>query len=159
MAFLPNPFELDDLPSGGGSYEALPAGWYTAVINSAEIKQTKTKTGSYIAIRYDITGPTHQGRVVFGNLNITNESQKAEEIGRQQLRGLMEAIGLSKLTDTDQLIGGNVKIKLKIESSQQYGDSNQVSGFAKIDGAAPVSRPAAAAAPAAKSSSAPPWAR
>ena len=36
-----------------------------------------------------ITGKTRPdtGRVVFGNLNIMNKSQKAEEIGRQQLGG------------------------------------------------------------------------
>jgi hypothetical protein len=156
MAILSTPFLADDLPSGGGSYEALPAGWYTATINGAEVKTTKSGTGKYIAVRYDITGPTHQGRVVFGNLNIENANPKAEEIGRQQLRALMEAVGLSKLNDTDQLLGGSLKIKLKIESDAQYGDRNQVSGFSSAGGVAPK---AAAATPAAKSSSAPPWAR
>lgn len=153
MAMLNTPFLADDLPQGnGGSYEPLPAGWYTATIGGAEIKQTKAGTGSYIAVRYNITGPTHEGRVIFSNLNINNANPKAEEIGRQQLRSLMEAIGLAKLGDTDQLIGGNVKIKLKIESDPQYGDKNQVSGFAKTEG-----KPAAN--PAAKTSAAPPWAR
>jgi hypothetical protein len=156
MAILSTPFLADDLPSGGGSYEALPAGWYTATINGAEVKATKSGTGKYIAVRYDITGPTHQGRVVFGNLNIENANPEAEEIGRQQLRALMEAVGLSKLNDTDQLLGGSLKIKLKIKSDAQYGDRNQVSGFSSAGGVAPK---AAASTPAAKSSSAPPWAR
>jgi hypothetical protein len=56
---------------------------------------------------YDITGPSHQGRVVFGNLNIKNANPKAEEIGRQQLGDIMRAIGLAKVTDTDQFIGGS----------------------------------------------------
>lgn len=156
MAILSTPFIADDLPQGnGGTYEALPAGWYTATIAGAEMKPTKSGTGSYIAVRYDITGPTHQGRVIFSNLNITNANPKAEEIGRQQLRQLMEAIGLAKMADTDQLIGANVKIKLKIERDEQYGDKNQVAAFSKQEGAAP----AKAHAPAAKSSSAPPWAR
>ena len=157
MALLGTPFVTDELPSGG-SYEPLPSGWYTAAITGAEIKQTKSGTGRYIAVRYDITGPTHQGRVVFSNLNIENANPKAEEIGRQQLRALMEAIGLARLTDTDQMIGSNVKIKLKIEANEQYGDKNQVAGFAAGSGSAPASKPVAAA-PAAKASSAPPWAR
>jgi hypothetical protein len=159
MAILSTPFLADDLPAGNsGNYEALPAGWYTATINGAEVKQTKNGTGRYIAVRYDITGPSYQGRVIFSNLNIENANPKAEEIGRQQLRSLMEAIGLAKLADTDQLLGGNLKIKLKIEKSEEYGDRNQVAAFSRLDGAAPkvvaVSKPAAAA-----SSSAPPWAR
>lgn len=159
MAILSTPFIADDLPAGNtGTYKALPAGWYTATIAGAEVKATKAGTGRYIAVRYDITGPTHQGSVIFSNLNIENANPKAEEIGRQQLRSLMESIGLAKLADTDQLIGNGVKIKLKVESDAQYGDSNQVSAFSKLDGAsakpAPAAKPAAAA-----SSSAPPWAR
>tara|TARA_R110000772_G_scaffold13110_4_gene39159 strand:+ start:521 stop:1000 length:480 start_codon:yes stop_codon:yes gene_type:complete len=159
MAILSTPFLADDLPQGNiGVYEALPAGWYTATIAGCEMKQTKSGTGSYLAVRYDITGPTHQGRVIFSNLNITNANPKAEEIGRQQLRQLMEAIGLAKLADTDQLVNGNVKIKLKIEKSEEYGDKNQVSAFAKPEGGSSAPKPSAVA-PAAKSSSAPPWAR
>jgi hypothetical protein len=106
MAFLSQSFAVDELPQGsGGNFEPLPAGWYQATITSAELKKTKAGTGEYIAIRYDILGPTHQGRVVFGNLNIANPNQKAEEIGRQQLRELMVSIGLNSVSDTDQLIG------------------------------------------------------
>jgi hypothetical protein len=156
MANLGTTFITDEMPAGG-SYEVVPAGWYTATIHSAEIKDTKARTGRYIAIRYDITGPSHEGRVAFGNINIENPNPKAEEIGRQQLRSLMESIGLARLTDTDQLIGGNLKIKLKIEKSEQYGDKNEVSGYAS-NGAAPP-KIASAPAPAAKASNAPPWAR
>ena len=97
MSFLGETISVNDLPvSEAGNYDPLPAGWYTAHISGAEIKATKAGDGSYIAVRYDITGPSHQGRVVFGNLNIRNASAKAEEIGRQQLGDIMRAIGLAK---------------------------------------------------------------
>lgn len=158
MANLGTAFITDDMPSGG-SYEALPAGWYHANISGAEVKATKAGTGRYIAVKYSITGPTHEGRVVFGNLNIQNPSEMAEEVGRKQLRSLMEAIGLAKLTDTDQLIGASLKIKLKIEHDEQYGDRNQVAGYSSTKSAPAAAKTSAAPAPAAKSSSAPPWAR
>ena len=101
MANLGETFEVSALPQGNtGSFDPLPPGWYSATMAGAELKATKTGTGQYIAIRYDITGPTHQGRVVFGNLNIRNASPKAEEIGRQQLGELCRAIGLAKVGDT-----------------------------------------------------------
>jgi hypothetical protein len=154
MAQLPETFSADALPVSDRNFEPLPAGWYTAVVNGAEIKNTKAGTGQYIAIRYDITGPSHQGRVVFGNLNIKNPNPKAEEIGRQQLGELMRAIGLATVQDTDQLIGGQLQIKLEIRESEQYGASNDVKGY-KANGSAP---PAAAnAAPAASGKAAPPW--
>ena len=153
MAQLLETFSVDSLPTPINNYEPLPAGWYTAVVNGAEIKNTKAGTGQYIAVRYDITGPTHQGRVVFGNLNIKNPNPKAEEIGRQQLGELMRAIGLTTVQDTDQLIGGQLSIKLDVRESEQYGASNDVKGY-KVNGAAP-SKVAVPAASNPKAS--PPW--
>lgn len=164
MAFLNEEFNVNELPQGNGNFEPLPAGWYTATISQSELKDTKAGNGQYIKLRYDITGPTHQGRVVFGNLNIKNANPKAEEIGRQQLGDIMRAIGLAKVTDTDQLIGGQIGIKLEVKQDEQYGASNEVKGFKSVSGsAAPAaaSMPAktAAAAPAAPAKAAPPWAK
>ena len=165
MARLNNTFVAEELPAGAGSFEPVPAGWYTASITSAELRNTKSGTGEYIAIRYDITGPTHQGRVVFGNLNIRNASPKAEEIGLSQLGEIMKATGIARVSDTDQLVGLNLQVKLSIGTSEQYGDKNEVKGFRASAGGSPAaqsfpkaSAPAAQqAAPAAKA--APPWAR
>ena len=170
MAFLGQTFDANELPQGtGGSFEPLPEGNYNATITQAELKDTNDKTGQYIKLRLDITGPSHQGRVIFSNLNIKNPSAKAEEIGRQQLGDIMRAVGLAKVTDTDQLIGGNVNIKLTIRAARTdektgktYEASNEVKGYRAINGAAapafkaaaPTAAPAVASAPAKAS---PPW--
>lgn len=167
MAFLGQTFDVNTLPEGnGGNYDPLPPGWYTAKITKADLQPTKDGSGQYIKVRYDITGPTHQGRVVFGNLNIKNASAKAEEIGRQQLGEIMRAIGLAKVTDTDQLIGGVLQIKLGVrDATEQYDAQNEVKGFKAITGsvptfAAPAASPAASApAAAAPAKAAPPWAK
>ena len=161
MAFLDQTYSTENLPQGN-SYEALPAGWYTASITKAELKSTNAGTGSYIAVRYDITGPTHQGRVVFGNLNIKNPNPKAEEIGRQQLGEIMRAIGLAQVTDTDQLIGGRLEIKLVIKKDEQYGDGNDIKGFKAVGGGSSMPLPqSGSASPAQQQSTkpAPPWAK
>ena len=161
MAFLEESFDVNELPQGSSNFEPLPAGWYSATITQAELKDTKAGNGQYIKLRYDITGPSHQGRVVFGNLNIKNPSAKAEEIGRQQLGEIMRAIGLAKVTDTDQLIGNQISIKLEVKNDPQYGASNEVKAFKSVSGsAAPAASPAspAAAAPA-TTKAAPPWAK
>jgi hypothetical protein len=164
MAFLNEEFNVNELPQGNGNFEPLPAGWYTASISQSELKDTKAGNGQYIKLRYDITGPSHQGRVVFGNLNIKNANPKAEEIGRQQLGDIMRAIGLAKVTDTDQLIGGQIGIKLEVKQDEQYGASNEVKGFKSLSGsaapaAAVIPAKAAAPAPAAPAKAAPPWAK
>jgi hypothetical protein len=160
MAFLNEEFDVNELPQGTGSFEPLPSGWYTVTISEAELKSTKAGNGQYIKLRYDVTGPTHQGRVVFGNLNIKNPNPKSEEIGRQQLGDIMRAIGLAKVTDTDQLIGNSLSIKLDVKQDAQYGASNEVKGFKSVSGsAAPVvaSMPASGASTA-TAKAAPPWA-
>ena len=161
MAFLTETFDVNELPAGNANnFEPLPAGWYTCTISQAELKDTKAGNGQYIKLRYDITGPSHQGRVVFGNLNIKNANPKAEEIGRQQLGEIMRAIGLAKVADTDQLIGGQISIKLDIKQDAQYGASNEVRGFKSVSGSvAPVATAAPASAPAAVAKAAPPWAK
>ena len=156
MALLNHSFVEAELPKSERNFEPLPAGWYTATIGGAEVKATKAGTGEYIKLRYDITGPTHQGRVVFGNLNIKNENPKAEEIGYQQMGELMRAIGLGRVDDTDQFIGGQLQIKIDIRKSEQYGDSNDVKGFKSLSGGT-MPMAAASTAPKAAAKAAPPW--
>jgi hypothetical protein len=159
MAFLDEEFNVDTLPVGTSNFEPLPEGWYNAAITGAEIKLTKAGDGKYIACKYTITGPSHQGRVIFGNLNIKNASTKAEEIGRQQLGEIMRAIGLAKVQDTDQLIGGNLGIKLSLKTGDYAG--NEVKGYRALNGAAPAA-PASfksQVSSAAPLKGAPPWAK
>jgi hypothetical protein len=157
MAQLNEVFDVNSMPKSERSFEPLPAGWYNVTITGADLKQTKAGTGEYIAVRYDVAGPTHTGRVVFGNLNIKNPSPTAESIGRQQLGELMRAAGFAKVEDTDQLIGGQLQIKLDIRKSEQYGDSNDVKGFKSLASGSAMPTVAAAAAPAASAKASPPW--
>lgn len=163
MAFLEHTINLDDLPESNntGEFQPLPAGWYSATINKADLKPTKDGTGQYISIRYDITGPTHQGRVVFGNVNIRNKSEKAEAIGRAQLGDIMRSLGLTQVSDTDQLIGGSLQIKLDVKTDD-YGTKNEVKGFKASADAMPVANSVPTFAKSAEvkaTGSAPPWAK
>lgn len=160
MANLGETFNADDMPAGGGDFDPLPAGEYQVRISEAGIQTTKAGTGQYIKMRLDVIGPTHAGRVIWSNLNIRNPNPKAEEIGRQQLGAIMRAIGVPSLTDTDQLVGGDLIVKVTIkESDGQYGASNEVKGYKALSGSRPPAPAAAAPAAAAPSSSTPPWAR
>lgn len=161
MAFLGQEINVNDLPKGDNNFDPIPAGWYSATIAGAEVKPTKAGTGRYISVRFDITGPTHQGRVMFTNLNIQNPSPKAEEIGLQQLGSVLLAIGIAKIKDSDQLIGGNLQIKVTVKDDPQYGrPGNEVKAYRAIAGSMPpaprptATQPTQAAAP----STSPPWA-
>lgn len=166
MAFLDQPYIASELPESDRSYKLVPAGWYDAVISEADVKPTKNGNGQYINIRYDITGPEHSGRVVFGKLNISNQNQQAEKIGLQQLGELIRAIGVDRLQDTDVLLGRRCKIKVKVSPAKDgYEASNDIGGWKALEAGTPImgsvpptlkggdtSKPVAA-------SSAPPWAK
>ena len=163
MAFLEHSINLQDLPVSESNFEPLPAGWYSVKITGAELKNTKNGTGQYIAMKYDVLGPTHQGRIVFGNINLKNQNETAERIGREQLGEVMRAIGLNRVEDTDQLIGGTLQIKLTVKEAQGgYDAGNEVKGFKAIAGSQPVMQSTNAPTKTGGgggSASAPPWAK
>ena len=142
MAYLGEEFDASTLPTGGGDYAPLPDGWYQAEIESAELKDTRAGTGKYINVRYRIQGPTHENRVVFDIMNINNPNPKAEEIGRQSMGDLMRAIGRNRISDTDQMIGGQCEIKLKTQPAKDgYDARNKVAGWKASGAAMPKATP------------------
>ena len=144
MALLDTRINLDDIEASEG-YAALPAGTYPAMIADADVKDTKRGDGQYIKVQFNITGATHSGRSVFANFNIRNSSQKAEEIGMQQLKQLTSAIGLKgELLDTQQLVGGSCEIAVVVKKSDEFGESNEVKRFLLASDASPVEKDQAA---------------
>jgi len=157
MAFLGETFSTESLPVPDRSFELVPEGWYNATITKAELGKTKAGTGDKIDMRYDITGPTHQGRVIFATLNVRNPSPEAERRGRAQLGEIMRAVGLPKIDDSDELIGCSIVIRVKIKPpSNGYDARNEVGGFKSASGALPqvTSSPEPTAQP---SGAKPPW--
>lgn len=174
MAFLGQTFAAENLPRGESDFLAIPAGDYQVTITDASLNDTKSGTGQYIKLRMDITGPSYQGRVLYSNLNIRNQSSKAEEIGLQQLGELMRAAGLTKIEDTDELIGASAVVKVSKVQDANYGDAegftNEVKSFRPVAATIVSSKQAVApdvafVAPAGdkaqdtKSNTAPPWAK
>ena len=134
MAFLDTTINVDELPESEPDFKPIPAGWYSANITNAELKAS-SKGGQRISVRYDVIGPSHQGRVVFGNFNVRNNSEEAVRISREQLGQLMRATGLGKLENTDQLIGLQTQIKVKVKPADgEFDANNEVIGFKALEG-------------------------
>jgi hypothetical protein len=158
MAFLGDINEkLDGVEAQ--SFELLPDGWYTAVVKDVTVAPTKDGTGQRMNVRFDITGPTRSGAVIFEGLNIRNKNEQAEKIALQQLRALRDAVGIVALQDTDQFIGRALQVKVATQPAKDgYEARNVTKGFKPVEGGSPAPMPAVAVAkPAA--SSIPPWAR
>ena len=160
MAKLHMNFNVNELPVSESNFEPLPAGWYIASITQADVAPTKSG-GQMIKLRWDILGPTHQGRVVFGNINIQNANPEAQRIGLEQLNQLLTAAGIVDLDDTDQLISVTVQIKLSVKESEYQGEKqvrNEIKGYKALESASAPLPAAKSKAPAAASAgSTPPW--
>lgn len=167
MAHLGFNINREELPPVDNDYGVLPEGVYTARTLSSDLKDTKTG-GQRIELCYSITGPDYVGRRIYQSFNIRNVNPKAEEIAYKQLNEFMSAAGILNIEDTDQMIGHDLQIALKIKRDAEYGDKNEVKKIMSLTGsAAPAPAPTQAYAPPAQAApaapattrTAPPWKR
>ena len=139
------------------NFDPIPEGWYTAQVTESSIVETKAGTGKYLKLQFQIIAPTNAGRTVFMNLNLWNSNEKAVEIANGQMKQLLDCIGLGPISDSAQIHGRPVNIKVVIETRDNYAPQNQIKGF-KPATAAPATA-SAQASPQPATASPPPWAK
>lgn len=133
MALLPDVFLPDQEQSN--PFEPIEAGWYEAEIIKSELKSTKDKTGKYISLCFKITDGDDEGRMVFTNLNIVNNSEKAMAIARSDLKAICDAVGLTEeLHDTEDLHNIPMQIKVSVKpETPQWPAKNEIKAFKPTD--------------------------
>ena len=100
-------------------FEIVPAGKYPVFIERAEIKATKTGSGHGIALSLKILDGPHKNKSLKDWINIDHkESPQCVEIGRRCLAALGQAIGLTALGDTDQLLRQTVVAHVIVKANQ-----------------------------------------
>lgn len=142
MALLPNVFVPEDAESM--EFKVLPVGWYPAEIVKTEVKDTKDKTGKYIALKFrilenvEIDGVEVQseGRFVFTNLNIVNKNETAVRIARSDLKKICAAVGHeNELEDTVDLHNIDLQVKLSVkEATSEWPAKNEIKDYRFADG-------------------------
>ena len=139
MSFLEHTIDINDLPvnESTGDFSPLPEGEYTVTIKQADVKDTKAGNGQYINLRLDVADGKYARRVLFAMITLKNASEKAESIGRGQLRDLMSACGIGSLQDTDQLLGHTVMVRV---GQRDYNGTtqNDVKGYKSVGGGIPA---------------------
>lgn len=139
-------FDATQVAPDEGTGEALPAGWYNAMIDESEMKPTKAADGScYLQLRFTVLDGQYAGRKFWDRLNLVNANDEAVRIAKGQLSALCHATGVMQVQDTSQLHGIPVKVRLKYRAANdQYEASNDVGGYKNINeqvqtaGAAPA---------------------
>ena len=128
------------------AYDVLPKGEYLSMAVASEMKKTKSGTGEYLQITFEVLEGEGKGRKLFERLNIRNQNKQAEEIANRQLSALCHATGVMLLSDSEQLHNIPVVLDVGIEEGRDgYEPQNRIKGYSAAGAAAggsPVHRQA-----------------
>ena len=131
-------------------FTLLPEGDYTLMITSSEIKTTKAGTGQYLALTIEVVDGAYSGRKLWENINFDNPNPTAVKIAKQTLAGIMSALGLVSVNDTEELHDKPLVGKIKIKQRKDTGAmENVISSFKEASTGAAKEPEQAATAPAA----------
>ena len=116
----------------------VPAGNYTAIIESSEMKPTKDGNGRYLSLIWKIVDGNFKGRCAFELLNLENRNATAVEIAKRSLNSIMIASGIDNLTDSTQLHNKPmlVKIEVKTDPAGVWAPQNVVKKHSALSGSA-----------------------
>jgi hypothetical protein len=130
---LPDAFDVDAEKADPG-FAPIPPGTYKAEITEATAGPTKSGNGYRVMLRWVFTEGQYKGRHLFQWLNVEHTSEKAQEIGRGQLKSVCVALGITgKLKDLAVLKFIPARIVLRTRKAKgDYPESIEVSEVIKI---------------------------
>lgn len=133
-------------------FEPLPAGKYLAVITDSQMKPTKSGTGHYLELTFQVVDGQFKNRLLWSRLNLDNPNRLAVQIAQGELSAICRAVGVLQPKDSVELHNLPLLITVKCKKREDTGDVvNEIRGYAAKD--------TAAGAPQPEASSTPPWAR
>lgn len=134
-------------------FEAIPAGQYLAVIIESEVKPSKSGTGSYLQLTFQVIDGEYKNRFLWARLNLDNPNATAVKIARAELSAICRAVGVMAPGDSIELHDLPLVISVKCKKRADTGEiTNEIKGYAKKEAAAGKSVQATA-------DTTPPWRR
>lgn len=112
-----------------GTYEALPAGKYAAVIIESEMKPTKAGDGQYLQLKLQVTEGRYKNRTLFDRLNLKNKNETAVTIAKGTLSAICRAVGVMTPNDSSELHLKRLMIVVKVKDDQSGNPQNEIKGY------------------------------
>lgn len=137
--------------------EPLPAGEYTMQIVNSDMRTTKSGTGEYLWLEFEVLGPTFKGRKFWDRLNLMNENTKTVEIAQRQLSAICHAVGVIAPKDSVELHNKPIRVKIKVTEGRDGSLQNGAVYLSSGGATSHAAPPAASMAPATGSPK--PWER
>lgn len=101
MASLNNAYDPNAaLPS---DRDPIPAATYPLELTESDIVPNSKGTGTLLKFTATVTDGEHKGRLIWGQMNLENSNQTAQEIGQSEFRALREVTGVLSPDDTEEL--------------------------------------------------------
>jgi hypothetical protein len=131
-------------------FEPIPAGKYVAVITASEMKPTKSGSGSYLELTFQIVEGEYKGRLLWERLNLDNPNPLTVKIARGELSAICRAVGVMEPRDSLELHNLPLVVSVRQKTDPEGEVRNEVKGYAKRE---------TANAPAQNPNPTPPWRR
>ena len=128
-------YELDKVKS-----DLLPKGEYPVVIIKMEEKATKAGNGKLLNVQMQVTRGQFQNKTVFDRFNVVNPNPVAQNIGRQQLKAMLKALGFGDGADPSIQDVINASMKSPMIAMVDVKDDQQI--VKKYKAGLPTSQPA-----------------
>ncbi len=142
-------------------FEPIHAGKYLAVITDSEMKPTKSGTGNYLQLAFQIIEGEYENRMLWVRLNLDNPNATAVQIARSELSAICRAVDVLTPGDSTDLHDLPVVIHVRVKRRNDTGElQNEIKGYSSKDNSKPESPKLSNAANASTTSdSKPPWKR
>ena len=133
-------------------FEPIPAGKYLSVITNSEMKPTKTGSGTYLELTFQVLEGQYKNRLLWSRLNLSNPNNLAVQIAQGELSAICRAVGVMQPKDSIELHNLPLVVTVKVKKREDTGDlMNEIKGYTKKE--------AATGLPQQETSSTPPWSR
>ena len=130
MANLGN-FNANDV-NPATDFEPLPAGKYLAIITDSEMKPTKSGSGNYLELTFQVIDGPFKGRMLWSRLNLDNPSPQAVQISQGELSAICRAVGVMQPKDSIELHNLPLLVTVKCKKRDDTGDVvNEIRCYAK----------------------------
>ena len=118
------------------SFDPLPAGKYLAVITESEMKPTKSGTGSYLQLAFQVLDGQFKNRILWARLNLNNPNQLTVQIAKGELSAICRAVGVLQPQDSCELHNLPLIVTVKCKKREDTGDIvNEIKGYSKKESA------------------------
>ena len=114
--------------------EPIPAGKYIAVITDSEMKPTKSGSGNYLQLTFQIVEGEYANRLLWVRLNLDNPNATAVDIARRELSSICRSVGVLVPTDSVDLHNLPCCIHVRVKRRNDTGElQNEIKGYSGRD--------------------------